>query len=153
MEGFLALFLIGLALGIWYAVDRKSFFEVFTGKKAPTLPSARQDKPASTAMERIPHYGQSGYEDIGYINEPKQQAVVPASRHEIIRHDFYMAKHNGNLWPRWTCKCGASSYQPTSVYQSLEETQADVRREGQKHVVDSTKADEMLRKTNGNFAF
>lgn len=152
MEGFIALIVILFALGIWYVVDRKSFLAVFTFQK-PTPPVGYKKPPVSTAVERMPQHVQSGYEDIGSINEPKQApAPKRAPRHEIIRHDYYKA-FNGNMWPQWTCKCGASDKEPTSIYDPLEKTQQTIRRKGEKHVADATTADEMMERSNGKFAF
>lgn len=73
-------------------------------------------------------------------------------KHEIIRHDYYIA-YNNDKWPQWVCKCGGSDHVSTGVYTSIVKAQEEARQAGQAHVVNANKAEEMLAATNGNFAF
>lgn len=92
------------------------------------------------------------YENISDINEPIRQETVPVVRHEIIKHDYRISYKN-EPWPRWTCKCGASDYEPTHVLTNLTQAQQKAREAGAAHVQNAIIADEMLKQTNGKFAF
>jgi hypothetical protein len=126
--------------------------DLLKGAFFPEKKTVEQAKPVTTEIARMPKYGQTGYEDIGSINEPLQPPVVKVPRHEIIKHDYYNAYAN-ERWPQWHCKCGDSGYAITTVYESLEATEREARRDGQDHVRKATIIDERLEKTNGNFAF
>lgn len=92
-------------------------------------------------------------EDIGQINEPLVPPTPPEPlKHAIIRHQYHTA-YDGSLWPEWVCKCGGSGYTPTGVYTSLDSAQTKSRKEGQAHVYNGNKAEDMKAKTNGAFAW
>lgn len=105
-----------------------------------------------------------------YLKAPEQGVLPPALpsthtqhshppvappvtlKHEITRHDYYRA-FNGDLWPRWVCKCGGSDRVPTTSMSALERAQQEARRAGEAHVRDSNKAEELMAKTKGDFAW
>jgi hypothetical protein len=148
----LFILLVAAVLTVWWLVDKKSFTNTFLGK--PEKRNTVQAAPVSTEVVRIHDHSRAGggYESVGDINEPIQEAVEPVPRHEIIGHDYYRS-YSGQMWPRWKCKCGASDYEPVTVYTSVHSAQRKARQAGQSHVINATMADENLRRTNGKFAF
>lgn len=154
MEGLIWLTVLAAFIGFCFWKYPALMKEVFSFKKKPVEPvePVKESGPPKYPGKSVSRADSLAYENISDINEPIQPVVAKVLRHEIIKHDYYKA-YNGNLWPQWHCKCGASDKEPTSIYQSLEATQADARRKGQKHVSDANKADEMLAKSNGKFAF
>lgn len=145
MELLIWLVILGGGLGFYfwkYPEVMKQFFGIKDKPVEPEAPSI------STDVARIHDQRREGtYESIGEINEP-----VLAPRHEIIKHDYYTSFH-GQPWPRWTCRCGASDYEPISVYTSIQSAQAKARTAGQAHVYNATEADRRLAETDGKFAF
>lgn len=145
MELLIWLVVLGGGLGFYFWKYPEAMKQFFGIKDKPVEPEAPS---ISTEVARIHDQRREGtYESVGDINEP----VVPP-RHEIVKHDYYRA-YNNELWPRWTCRCGASEYVITTAYDPLHVYESQARRHGQAHVIQATQADENLRKSNGNFAF
>lgn len=158
MDALFGMILLAAFIGFCFWKYPALMKEIFSFKKKPAEPvepiePVKEAGPPKYPGKSVSRADSLAYENISDINEPIQPVVAKVPRHEIIRHDYYKSVVNGNLWPQWTCKCGASDKEPTSVYQTLEQTQQDARNKGARHVIDANKADEMLDKSNGKFAF
>lgn len=154
MDILIPLIIVLVAFGYFFCMHPALMKEIFSFKKKPVEPVEPDPEPVTPVSGKsISRADSLAYEDMGYINEPIQAPVVLIPRHEIIKHDYYRSLHSGNMWPRWTCRCGATGYEPTSIYEPLEATQRSARHKGQRHVEDALKADEMLAKSDGKFAF
>lgn len=151
MEAFVTLILVLAVLAYCFWKYPARMKEIFSFKPKTVEPPA---PPVSAEVVKIHDHSRSGgHEHIGYINEPLHRATgAKISRHEIIKHDYYNAYAN-ERWPQWHCKCGDSGYAITTVYESLEATEREARRDGQDHVRKATIIDDRLEKTDGKFAF
>jgi hypothetical protein len=77
----------------------------------------------------------------------------PASlKHEIVEHRL-MKEYDGSYVPEWVCKCGATGFKWVHNIRTMESAQREAVQEGQAHVREQNKAEELLAKTNGKFAF
>lgn len=153
MDGLFVLVLLVLVLAFFFWKYPALMHQIFSLKpRTPVVAPVKEKGTISTEVSRIHDKARSGeYEDIGDINEPLAAPVV-VLKHEIIRHDF--ANNLKEYQPRWHCKCGASGY--VWVHGSLrpmEQAQRQARREGQEHCVEMNKAEEILKRTKGNFAW
>lgn len=86
--------------------------------------------------------------------EFKQLQGIPDEKtlkHGIVRTGYYNATNYG-LWPRWWCKCGVSQYTALGGG-SMEAAQRDARKTAEHHVREANKSEELLAKTNGDFAW
>ncbi len=152
MDALIWLILLAAFIGFCFWKYPALMKEIFSFKKKPVEPVPYSESVAPVPGKALSRADSLAYENIGYINEPIRQAVAPAARHEIIKHDYYPAYGN-ERWPRWTCKCGDSGYAITTQYESLEATEREARTSGQDHVRKATVIDDRLDKSNGKFAF
>ena len=151
METLILLLVLAAFIGFCFWKYPALMKEMFSFKKKPVEPPA---PPVSAEVVKIHDHSRSGgREHIGYINEPLQPpAAVKVPRHEIIKHD-YKRSYTGEMWPRWTCKCGASDYEVTSSLTPVHKAEAAARKSGAAHIRNATEADRRLEATNGKFAF
>lgn len=149
--------LLVLVLAFFFWKYPAMMHQIFSLKpRTPVNPPVKEKETISSEVVRAHDKARSGeYEDIGYIHEPllPPAPVVVEPKHKIIRHDYYRAISDGGLWPRWNCKCGGSGYYPTSTYTTVEKAQVKARQQGESHVLNGNRAEEMLEKTNGKFAW
>lgn len=150
MELFVGLAVVVFALIGMYFTDRKGWNA--TAKRLSRLVRAQLEsaKPLKKLEKKVVTKELDSWE-----TEFKQlQGITPESqlKHRIVKTGFYKTTSYG-LWPEWHCKCGVKGQEPTSSYQSMEGTYADARKSAEKHVDSANKAEELLDKTNGNFAW
>lgn len=71
-------------------------------------------------------------------------APVQEPKHKIVKHGYYKSAF-GDLWPEWTCKCGATGHEPTGIWSDAE-THKNAAREGRQHVTSANLAEERMEK-------
>jgi hypothetical protein len=138
------------ALVVGYLIDPKGFKS--TGKRIVTI--VRSNIEAGMPVKQIePTKAHDEWEQqFKEIENP--QPLVPVEKpkkHAIVKHTYYNAGSQG-AWPQWICKCGQRGHVPIGIW-SERETLQRARNEGQQHVTSMNKADELLSKTNGDFAW
>lgn len=149
-----------------YRSDREGWDIIFKriSRNVRASIGSRQEKKALTAFEIMPEDDAREAWAAEFKGKPKEIAkydpvpkeYIPSTiekpkklKHEIVKTDYY--KSSFGPWPQWTCRCGVKGHTPVSS--SLERAQKSARADGEDHVKEMNKAEEVLNKTNGKFSF
>lgn len=149
MEVFIILFIALFVCGGVYLTDRSGWNG--TAKRLSRIVRAQIEsaKPVKSLTRKAVTQELDSWE-----TEFKQiQGIIPDSKlkHRIVKTGYYHAQSYG-LWPRWWCKCGVSQYHALGGG-SMSSAQREAKRAADHHVSEANKSEEMLAKTNGDFAW
>lgn len=98
------LLLMVLAVGMYYS-DREGWNATF--KRVTFATRAAVESRSFQRLERV-QTGDKDRWEAEFHGHGSELVVLPEKNHQIVRHDYYKAFGGAELWPRWTCKCGAS---------------------------------------------